>query len=858
MSLLLDALKKAAQQKAEKSQEEELEGQSSDETLVVARKGHVSELEQADDSNSNYPARALEDETELDHSKLETRLEQARQQGDDIDETGLDVSQIDQDPDSDYQASPAPLQDADETQIEIAEETLTQSHLLDAQMHSGEDETIIFAEEDASEIVVESESISLPARSPDDETDLSQLAGTDDETDLGQLAGTGDETDSSQLAGTDDETDLSQLAGTDDETDLSGIDDETDLGQLAGTGDETDSSRLAGTDDETDLSQLAGTDDETDLGQLAGTDDETDLSQLAGTDDATDLGRLAGTDDETDSSQLAGTDDETDSSQLAGSDDETDQSLAQRTPGDETDPSQPVDAPLDEDPSLVAYDHDMSLMLVPHDDTDISARTSPTDTESPATRSRFLRKDSTLIDAAMGLVDITRESKSADSTNTNQSGAEHTQTTGVTRNTGAIEEGTLTRAEGGPAEATSTRTYAPDNYDRTLMKLPSEDASKLFSGMSSDDDVLMTPEYAKKVFTSKSSAKRIHYYKIYAGITVAILLTIGIYGLFEYQDQSTNIGASLQPLKYDPLPGVIKSTNIEEPSALFADAGETGPEVDSRTIEMIENAQVHSEGVIAAEETEAITVAVVEEAVEAEDVVEVEVIQPITQNQASQVAKLDAEPAPVEEQPAEAETPTSTLQITSSQRVSQKNILLREAYAAYQSGDDVVALGKYNQVLELDPGNRNALLARAAISVHNNKSAAAIRDYRTLLLANPKDSLAMASLVTVAHFLPRETETQLKLMIREEPESPYLNFALGNVYGAQDRWLEAQGLYFKALENNPEDPNYAYNLAVSLEHISKPKVAITYYQRALDNFEKGLATFSRNVVDQRLEILRKL
>jgi tetratricopeptide (TPR) repeat protein len=116
----------------------------------------------------------------------------------------------------------------------------------------------------------------------------------------------------------------------------------------------------------------------------------------------------------------------------------------------------------------------------------------------------------------------------------------------------------------------------------------------------------------------------------------------------------------------------------------------------------------------------------------------------------------------------------------------------------------------------------------------------------------------MTSLVSVAHFLPRETETQLKLMIREEPESPYLNFALGNVYGAQDRWLEAQGLYFKALQNNPEDPNYAYNLAVSLEHISKPKVAITYYQRALDNFKKGLATFSRDVVDQRLEILRNL
>jgi len=391
------------------------------------------------------------------------------------------------------------------------------------------------------------------------------------------------------------------------------------------------------------------------------------------------------------------------------------------------------------------------------------------------------------------------------------------------------------------------------------MKLPGEDASKLFSGMKSESDIVMTPDYAKKVFMSKSSAQRMHFYKLYAGIAVVILLTIGIYGLFEYQEQSTEIDISLRPLKYDPLPGLIKPTGSpEQGGSLFADSEE--PEVNSRTIEMIANAQAQSEGVIAQQETEAPMVPFVEDAAAVEDPVEIEVeeMQPAAQVQPEQIASLNVEPMPVEKLPVEAETARSTLQITSSQRLSQKNILLGEAYMAYQSGDDVVALKKYNQVLELDPGNRNALLARAAINVHNNNSTAAIRDYRTLLLANPKDSLAMTSLVTVAHYLPRETETQLKLMMREEPESPYLNFALGNVYGAQDRWQEAQGSYFRALEYNPEDPNYAYNLAVSLEHIAKPKVAIDYYQRALDNFKKGLATFSRDVVDQRLEILRQL
>ena len=164
---------------------------------------------------------------------------------------------------------------------------------------------------------------------------------------------------------------------------------------------------------------------------------------------------------------------------------------------------------------------------------------------------------------------------------------------------------------------------------------------------------------------------------------------------------------------------------------------------------------------------------------------------------------------------------------------------------------------RYNHVLEVDPANRNALLARAAINVQNGNSNAAIKDYQTLLLRNPKDSLAMASLIAVANYSPRETESQLKLMLRDEPGSPYLNFALANAYGAQNRWQEAQGYYFKALENNPQDPNYAYNLAVSLEHIAQPVAAVSYYQRALDNLNNGLATFNRDIVSQRMEVLAK-
>jgi tetratricopeptide (TPR) repeat protein len=459
----------------------------------------------------------------------------------------------------------------------------------------------------------------------------------------------------------------------------------------------------------------------------------------------------------------------------------------------------------------------------------------------------------------LALVDITQHKMPADQTET-AAATQTNATTGIASTT-QTTQGVTTRME-----ATSTHTYAPDNYDRTLMKLPSDDASKIFAGMKSESDVVMTPDYAKKVFRSKSSAQRLQGYKVYAGIALAILLSISIFGAFEFQQESDSIDSSLRPLKRDPMPGIIKPADSKQDTNLFADGAK------SRTIEIIESADnvsetvVMNETVIADESVITDESVVVDEAMSTDNVVisestaEVESSTvesaPVAPTQTESVETTQiASIAQAETSTNQAESSTSTLEIISTSKVAQKDLWLREAYAAYKSGNDSLAMTRYNQVLEVDPGNRNALLARAAINVQNDNSKAAIKDYQTLLLHNPKDSLAMTSLITVANYSPLEAETQLKLMIRDEPNSPYLNFALANAYGAQNRWQEAQGYYFKALENNPGDPNYAYNLAVSLEHIAQPLAAVSYYRRALDNIDNGLATFSREVVSQRMETL---
>ena len=769
MSLLLDALKKAAEQKAEKSKPEVPQAGSSDETVIDDAAEEISALESGVDEGLQQPRRPLSDETEteIDHSDFETRLERTLVEP----------------------------EDGTETRLEIPDSTETESPSLSEQMQTGEDETIIFAEEDVADFLGEPEFVSREPRVYEDETDLSQLLQREDETGVGEPS-------------------------------------------PAGAGDETDLSQLAPGGDDTDISQPYPQARASESGQQVADQDETDISLPPAS--VADLEHAA--------AQQAAAAADSDSGQFAEPDE------------DITD----------------AGEEDMSLLLVERDQTNLTIPTSVTDPQMPREQMQALQDDGG--DDGLALVDTTRH-RMPDQTAppAGETLTSATATTGIGLDT---QTGATTRIE-----ATSTRTYAPDNYDRTLMRLPSDDASKLFAGMKSDSDVVMTPEYAKKVFNSKSSAQRLQHYKFYGGIAIVIMLAIFIFGLFEYQNQSANIDASLRPLKRDPMPGIIRLEKEADSNRLFS-----GSEVDERTIDLIESAEngveemVPDAGVIAEDAESAAEAVALDNATQAEAAVESETVAQTseatmtasqteadsgTPSQDRQQATTSAgeEPAMTtavagSAQPtaadSEAGASSASLKISLGVRVDQKSIWLREAYAAYQAGNDELAMSLYNKVLELDSRNRNALLARAAIHAQNNNSQHAIRDYQTLLLANPKDSLAMASLLAIANYSPQESETQLKLMIRDEPDSPYLNFALANAYGAQNRWQEAQGYYFKALERNPGDPNYAYNLAVSLEHIAQPGAAISYYRRALDNFGNGLATFSREVVDQRLKMLGNL
>jgi len=76
-------------------------------------------------------------------------------------------------------------------------------------------------------------------------------------------------------------------------------------------------------------------------------------------------------------------------------------------------------------------------------------------------------------------------------------------------------------------------------------------------------------------------------------------------------------------------------------------------------------------------------------------------------------------------------------------------------------------------------------------------------------------------------------ESRVKSMLADNPGAHVLNFTLGNQFAQQGRWAEAQAEYFRAFAAEPDNPDFAYNLAVSLDHLRQPRLALDYYKRAL-------------------------
>ncbi len=204
------------------------------------------------------------------------------------------------------------------------------------------------------------------------------------------------------------------------------------------------------------------------------------------------------------------------------------------------------------------------------------------------------------------------------------------------------------------------------------------------------------------------------------------------------------------------------------------------------------------------------------------------------------------------------DTPAEAAPIAITRAPAKLDPTIEDAYAAFQRGETDKARQLYLRAAQSDPSNRDVQLGLAAVDLRSQNLTSAEGRYLKLLELDPRDSHALAGIMAIRGAGdPVQAESRVKTFLTHQPDASMLHFVLGNQYAAQARWNEAQQAYFRAYTADPENPDFAFNLAVSLDHIRQERVALDYYERALRLANGRQAAFDRTTTSTRIKELQR-
>jgi len=162
----------------------------------------------------------------------------------------------------------------------------------------------------------------------------------------------------------------------------------------------------------------------------------------------------------------------------------------------------------------------------------------------------------------------------------------------------------------------------------------------------------------------------------------------------------------------------------------------------------------------------------------------------------------------------------------------------------------------YQEALKEFPDNRDALLGLGAIASNTGDYDSAFGLYARVLKLNPGDQFAKAALINLQdRSVLLNSESVINSMLHDNPDTHFLHFTLGTIYAAGSRWAEAQQAFFDAYRLNSGNPDYALNLAISLDHIGQYGAALDYYNTALELSDNTPSRFDSLPVRKRIDDL---
>lgn len=404
----------------------------------------------------------------------------------------------------------------------------------------------------------------------------------------------------------------------------------------------------------------------------------------------------------------------------------------------------------------------------------------------------------------------------------------------------------------------STQATAGQSIETSHTKTPV--LPPVFQDLAANNAAASQQKTAAKVFAAnqaiqKNSSKTALFL---LGVAGALIIWLGLQG-YHY------IQAMLAPQAVVVTPAPTSAVNTQEMAAVAAEAAQVeqgsteAPPVSVSTDN--ETGQVKAEkpalnATTAVKETTT-KPAKVEESQDVVVAVEPNLFsdaKPIKNKRSTKNNAVDTNPP---DEDSSANNAPNSIKLVRKSSVNGVDPTLAAAYQAFVRGEDATAQQQYRQVLQRDVRNVDALLGMAAIAQRQGRDADAFGWYQKVLEIEPKNTIAQTAVIAQASSDSVASESRIKSLLAQQPEAANLHAALGNLYASQNQWPAAQEAYFNASRYSPNNADYAFNLAVSLEQLGKPNLALPQYQRALDLVnQSGAASPDKTQISARIRALQ--
>ncbi len=186
----------------------------------------------------------------------------------------------------------------------------------------------------------------------------------------------------------------------------------------------------------------------------------------------------------------------------------------------------------------------------------------------------------------------------------------------------------------------------------------------------------------------------------------------------------------------------------------------------------------------------------------------------------------------------------------SSVQIEQKQKL---AYNAATSGQYEVAVELYKQILKSDPENHYASFALAACYHKLGQYKQAKTLYYQLLKHEWSDEKTKSELIgnlieVIVEESPNESVYLLEKLVNQSPESAYIMAGAAMAYDKINKSDQAILLMKRAINIDPKEIRYKFNLAIIYDKLADYQNATRYYQEIVQNY------ISSNTIDNSIPI----